>query len=375
MKIVHVVMGKANPFKMNGVNKSVHNLCKFQQRLGHSVELWGITKTPEAPTPKREYPLRLFQANLFRFVLHHNLKLAIRDLPTDCIIHFHGVLIAEFYALSRKLRQRSIQWVVSPRGAYSPIALSRRKLVKKIYFFLFERRFLGQASAVHTLTPMEKSWVAAWYPEARIYVIPNGEDQENITFTFSVIEASERPVFGFCGRLEHHLKGLDILLAGFYHYRKQGGKGCIWLIGDGISRKMLEKYVRDKGLQQDVHFLGPMFGAEKFNRLANIDVFVHTSRSEGISNAVLEAAALGKPLLLSKGTNMAEDIEQWQCGVALSKNTFSQVAYGLKKCADLYARKELETLGANALRMVQEKYSYKVVTKRLVDEVYRPLLG
>jgi hypothetical protein len=45
-KIIHLVLGKANPDRMNGVNKVAHNQAIALFELGCDVEIWGITKTP-----------------------------------------------------------------------------------------------------------------------------------------------------------------------------------------------------------------------------------------------------------------------------------------------------------------------------------------
>ena len=49
MKIIHLVLGKANPNRMNGVNKVAHYHAEYLHKLGHEVEIWGLTSTPTAP--------------------------------------------------------------------------------------------------------------------------------------------------------------------------------------------------------------------------------------------------------------------------------------------------------------------------------------
>jgi len=42
INIIHLVLGKANPQRMNGVNRVVHQLANTQAALGQSVTIWGI---------------------------------------------------------------------------------------------------------------------------------------------------------------------------------------------------------------------------------------------------------------------------------------------------------------------------------------------
>ena len=46
MEIIHLILGKANPNRMNGVNKVVHELATTQVEKGISAEVWGITDNP-----------------------------------------------------------------------------------------------------------------------------------------------------------------------------------------------------------------------------------------------------------------------------------------------------------------------------------------
>ena len=61
MKIIHLVLGKANPERMNGVNKVVHQLAKTQATLGQKVSVWGI-----ANDLIPNYPIRNFKTVLFQ---------------------------------------------------------------------------------------------------------------------------------------------------------------------------------------------------------------------------------------------------------------------------------------------------------------------
>ena len=55
-QIIHVVLGKANPERMNGVNRMVHGLADNQAQ----AVLWGLCHEPDAPTPPRSYELLTF---------------------------------------------------------------------------------------------------------------------------------------------------------------------------------------------------------------------------------------------------------------------------------------------------------------------------
>lgn len=61
MEIIHLILGKANPDRMNGVNKVVFQLASQQAAAGRKVAVWGITKDTT-----HNYGARNFETQLFR---------------------------------------------------------------------------------------------------------------------------------------------------------------------------------------------------------------------------------------------------------------------------------------------------------------------
>ena len=54
MKIIHIVLGRANPNRMNGVNRVAHNLATAQVNKGSDVSVWGITASANLPDDELE---------------------------------------------------------------------------------------------------------------------------------------------------------------------------------------------------------------------------------------------------------------------------------------------------------------------------------
>ena len=62
MKIIHLVLGKGNPNRMNGVNKVAYQLATTQTEMGHDVTLWGIANDLHKNYPERNFKTVLFHA-------------------------------------------------------------------------------------------------------------------------------------------------------------------------------------------------------------------------------------------------------------------------------------------------------------------------
>jgi glycosyltransferase involved in cell wall biosynthesis len=69
------------------------------------------------------------------------------------------------------------------------------------------------------------------------------------------------------------------------------------LVGDGPDRAMLEARATALGVADAVQFLGERPDVERL--LPGFDVFVLSSREEGIPNALLEAMAAGRPAVVT----------------------------------------------------------------------------
>jgi glycosyltransferase involved in cell wall biosynthesis len=117
--------------------------------------------------------------------------------------------------------------------------------------------------------------------------------------------------------------------------------------------------VAEGGVKNDVRFFGAMSGAEKLKIIANFDAFIHSSRWEGLPMACLEAASLGKPLVVSRGTNMAEYVEQSGAGVVLDETSAAGVARALERVDQLYENRQLQPMGENARRLVEKEFSWE----------------
>ncbi len=125
-------------------------------------------------------------------------------------------------------------------------------------------------------------------PPDRVTVVPNGVDLHR----FDV----ERPASGstvriaYVGRLIQN-KGPHLLLDALRMLSRENVDFCAVLAGDGPMRRGLEAQVRRDRLEGRVRFLGHVADVERV--LADSDILVRPSLTEGMPLAVLEAMAAG----------------------------------------------------------------------------------
>ncbi len=106
-----------------------------------------------------------------------------------------------------------------------------------------------------------------------------------------------RPVFLFVGALSPR-KDPETAIRAFGHAVQQGlmpETATLWVVGDGPLRAEMEELVRSIDLPSRVRFWGYREDVDAFHRGA--DIFLHTSRMDGFSYALVEAVAAARPIL------------------------------------------------------------------------------
>ncbi len=366
MKIIHVVLGKANPERMNGVNKVAYQLAKNQQELGHDVTIWGIANTLEHNYPTRNFRTRLFHQTDSIFHFEQVIAKEVWHLQHRIIFHFHGGFIPIFYPISRLLKKRGIPYIYTPHGSLTKCAMQKNKWQKKAYFSIFEKTLVKDAKAVQLLGDQEYTDIDQLVSINHKVLIPNGMDVEELPQDLRH-DPNQELVFNFCGRLDRYYKGLDLMLEGFSLFIKKGRRARLDLIGDGRDRRYLEGLAKQLAISDRIVFHGAKYGDEKYHLMAQGDVFLHTSRTEGFPMAVLEAAALGLPCLTSEPTNINHFIRKYNAGFPLgSCHTADSIGEHMEMAYHFFQKNKLKEKGQNARTMVLQAFDWKNICQELV---------
>jgi len=147
-------------------------------------------------------------------------------------------------------------------------------------------------------------------PPDRIGVMANGVDTEQFKpVTDKVAVRKELGLPERClavvvaARLSPE-KDLETLLRAFAIASRAHPDAELWIVGDGAERERLELLSRELGLTSNTRFLGARSDVNRV--LSSADVFALSSVSEGLSIALIEAAASGLPIVATKVGGNAE---------------------------------------------------------------------
>ncbi len=286
------------------------------------------------------------------------------------LLHLHSVYQPANLWVAALLH---VPYVVTPHGGYNPAILAgRRRLGKKLWFELFERRLLSRASIIQLLTPMERAGLESLRVTTPVTFIPNGLDDALLAMEPTAVPRSGHLLF--LGRLDVSVKGLDLLLRAYAAARNTTPEISRLVLAGPDSRgglATLQKLAAKLHIVDSVTFAGAVYGAEKYRLVLEASLVVQTSRTEGLPLSLLEAMALGRPVLVTPGTNLSDEVASNNVGFT-AEATVESIAAGLSAAAALPER-DLNRMGSSAADLARERYRWSIVASQLVD-VYRRIL-
>lgn len=166
--------------------------------------------------------------------------------------------------------------------------------------------------------------------EERVQVIYNGvaaaqpvADVDAQTCKAELAIEGRYPVLGVVGSL-YSVKGHRFLISAMPEIIRMWPGAVLLVIGRGELEASLKAQVEQLGIVANVRFLGMRQDVPRL--LSVLDVFVLPSLSEGLSLALLEAMASGKPVVATAVGGNPELVDQGQTGFLVSSEDAGSLA-------------------------------------------------
>ena len=153
-----------------------------------------------------------------------------------------------------------------------------------------------KAHSVVALTAGTAEWIETNVPGCKVCVIPNAVrwPLETAEPVLPPPPKEGRMRLLAVGRLHEH-KGFDVLLRAFAHLIDFFPHWDLVILGEGEMRESLEQQVKECGLQGRVSMPGRVGNLADW--YGSSDLYVLSSRVEGLSNTLIEAMASGLPVV------------------------------------------------------------------------------
>jgi len=382
MRILHVVSSYWPAFEFGGPIQSVHLLNKFLAKKGVDITVYttnaGLEKSKDIPLKKE---VILDEVKVFYFPYcgyrHYNFSLSLfwhlgRQLKNFDLIHITGVWNFPISAAAFWARFYKKPYIISPRGSLMALPLEMKNSpLKKVHLFLFGKRDLKNAAAIHFTTEAEKEeYLKIGLPLKKSSIIPNGLDLEEFkedvpsgTFRKKWNIDSQKKVVLFLGRLNWK-KGLDTLIPAFSRVIKSEPNAFLVLEGEADKgyKETIEKMIGEQNISDKVLFTG-FFPGKDIAALKESDVFVLPSYSENFGMAVIQAMYIGLPVVITKEVGIAPSVSRAKAGIVVNKDEKQVSEAILKILNNPVLAKEM---GGHGRRLVETEFSPTSVAEKFI---------
>ena len=350
-RIVHVTAHY--PPSLGGMEKVVESLAVNRKR--QSLEVGVLTSLDGQPrtdgSTGADFVRRFRSWEVAHTSIIPGLPLELLRLSRHTVIHLHvaQAFVPEVVYAAHLLR--GLPYVAHFHLDVGPSG--RAGFLLRAYKPLILGPVLRAAATVVVFTDEQRSAVTSKYgvDPTRIAVIPNGVDE---TFSYPGPRLLHpKPRLLFVGRLSVQ-KNLSLFLHALDGVSEQFETT---LVGEGELEAELKKAVDDLRLQ-NVRFHGRADGAELLELYRNADVFVLPSEREGMPLVLLEAMAMGLPIVATDIPGNRDVVVHGETGVLVSladPSALRQALLSVTGDVDRYQRM------TETSRRLVGRYSWKMV--------------
>jgi glycosyltransferase involved in cell wall biosynthesis len=232
-----------------------------------------------------------------------------RHLGRNDLLVLHEGWVPSNVVAAAAARRARVPYIAMPHGVYEPAWTTYLKPPMALRRQL-ERHLLERAAAVHVFFDSEIDGVTSFAPGASFMTVPTGFDLPEERWT------GGGGYLAWIGRVDPVNKGLDVLaraiarlgpgerpVVRIHGYDYNGGFGQLQQIVDSL------------GVSGWMRLDGAIAGTEKTRFLQAADGYIHPSRWECHSLALLENLALGVPCLVSNVIHIARTLERTRAAV------------------------------------------------------------
>ena len=293
MIIIHVAdYGQIG--EQNGITTVLDNLILEQRALGHQVYFFNINNNGKIHTShynKVVSSIKSFNKNL-------------NSVNPDIVI-FHSLYYMKYILYMGIVYRKKIPYLIEFHGGATNFAQSKNLWKKSVANKFFFDSLIKKSNGLIFLTDQELKASETFSHLAPNIIIPNGCTIPHVPG--HVNQINQPLICLFLGRIDIYYKGLDVLVEAVKKvYDKIKGKIIFQFYGSGE----LEDFKALIGSYQDILKLNSaVYGDSKSQVFSSADIFVLTSRSEGMPMSVLEALAFGLPCLITEQTNMSKFVK------------------------------------------------------------------
>jgi len=370
MKILHVIQYFSR--KYGGEVEACLNIAKAQVSLGHKVDIL----TTDFDLDRSLAEGTGVNLHVVHTVLHVGLaryapgtkRWTREHIAEYDTVHLHSYMAYMAVVVSKAAGRNGVPLVLQVHNSLRPYG--GKSWMQNTFDSLWGRKIIRRASSLIAYGEREKAdYIELGGDPEKMHILPNGVDCS--VFDDLPVRGAMRTKYGvtedevlfiYIGRLDK-IKRIDLGMKALALLEKEGARVRMAVIGPDIGDEArLRQTCKELGLDGRVFFTGPLYGKDKVQALVDSDVLINTSVSEGFSIVGLEAAACGRPVIMTRESGVADLISQGM-GLLVGDDV-NEVAAAMRAMLSPEAR---EKYGLSGKKLVKGSVDWPIVAQKSLD--------
>ena len=333
------------------------------KELGKLAEVHIITHASENPLPIDNCQIHYVSGyNPLKGSFNIEVNELFDVLKPD-LVHVNCCWMPACAFVQQMAQKRNIKVVLTPHGMLEPWIIKRHYWTRKLpALLLYQKSAIQNADCLQATAESEKQNLLKLGYNSNIKIVKLGIDAESIAMKTSWKKNKQML---FLSRV-HVKKGINYLIeaADILREELQGYKILVAGEGNADYVTSLKQQIMDKGLQDIIQLIGGVYGDKKWELFQTSDFFVLPTHSENFGLAIAESLASGTPVITTVGTPW-NDLNSSNAGAWIEIGT-QPLVETLRRFLSL-SDEELETMGKNGRKLIEAKYSAKVMAEEMME--------
>ena len=336
--------------------------------LGELAEVHIITHASENPLPIENCIIHNVSGyNPLNGTFKKEVAGILDEVKPD-IVHVNCCWMPACAAIQCIAQKRGFKVVLTPHGMLEPWIVKRHYWTRKMpALMLYQKAAVQKADCIQSTAESERDNLMKLGYNTNIKIVRLGIDADGIELKKSWKKTRQ---ILFLSRV-HVKKGINFLIEAASVLREElkGYKILVAGEGDADYVAAMKQMIGERGLQDIIQLIGGVYGDEKWRLFQSSDFFVLPTHSENFGLAIAESLASGTPVITTVGTPW-NDLNETKSGAWIEIGTQPLIDTFRKFLA--LSDEELERMGRNGRKLIEEKYSSRVMAKEMM-EVYSSL--
>lgn len=336
---------------------SIKNKCRETHEIDKGVNTYRTHCLSLIPRSDYYYAKAYVRGGVALF------KSYVKDNGYPDLIHVHCILYGGLLGVELK-KQFGIPFIITEHSsAYESgrISLTQEKLAKVV---------IKKASKCFAVSDAFSGILTSFFRnEVEWETIPNILSKDFESSPLVAKEENDNTFTFFNASYLTPNKGIDVLIKAFAKSFSTNSNVNLTIAGDGTEKGNLIQLAKKYGVLKQVNFLGMQSRKQVQELMSKSEAYVLSSHIETFGVVVIEAMAMGKPVISTKcgGPESLINIGQ---GVLVEKNNFIELSLGMLKVYEDYHQYSPELIRSSCL----SRFSQSTVVAKIYQE-YKHVLS